>query len=247
MAGTLSTCRSPFSWEERKVRLFFRMADGRDPGRDSSLHPGLSLQRRKASGPPCTRPLQLLSRRSLLGAPSCPQARPSVCGGGRSPVSLSGDPASQSSGVLPISCLPFCVPGLHFCSPGWDAFQGACYKHFSARRSWEEAENKCRMYGAHLASISTPEEQDFINSGLGTGREATLATCSLIHTFPHSSVSQLKSVLLTPLYVHSGTHYLVYLIHSFTFPSCLPPSHSTRGQWGFWQRRAEKYAENTPA
>ena len=25
------------------------------------------------------------------------------------------------------------------------------------------------MYGAHLASISTPEEQDFINSGLGTG------------------------------------------------------------------------------
>uniref|UniRef100_A0A8C2NHA9 Brevican core protein n=1 Tax=Capra hircus TaxID=9925 RepID=A0A8C2NHA9_CAPHI len=54
--------------------------------------------------------------------------------------------------------------GLHFCSPGWDAFQGACYKHFSTRRSWEEAENRCRMYGAHLASIGTPEEQDFINN-----------------------------------------------------------------------------------
>lgn len=35
------------------------------------------------------------------------------------------------------------------------------------------------MYGAHLASISTPEEQDFINSGLGAGLEGTLITCSL--------------------------------------------------------------------
>ncbi|XP_054938267.1 brevican core protein-like [Physeter macrocephalus] len=68
------------------------------------------------------------------------------------------------SGSSRLRCLPFCVLGLRFCSPGWDAFQGACYKHFSTRRSWEEAENKCRMYGAHLASISTPEEQDFINN-----------------------------------------------------------------------------------
>ena len=161
-----------------------------------------------------------------------PAPRSAAVGGAQSPCL--GTQPLRVLGSSPLSCLPFCVPGLHFCSPGWDAFQGACYKHFSTRRSWEEAENKCRMYGAHLASISTPEEQHFINSGLGTGREATLATCSLIHTFTHSSVSQLKSVLLTPLYIHSGTHYLVYLIHSYTFPSCLPPSHSTRGQWGFW-------------
>ncbi|XP_009572235.1 PREDICTED: brevican core protein-like, partial [Fulmarus glacialis] len=52
---------------------------------------------------------------------------------------------------------------LEKCSPGWDSFQGACYKHFSTRRSWEDAETQCRHYGGHLATILTPEEQDFIN------------------------------------------------------------------------------------
>lgn len=146
---------------------------------------------KEGMGPPCTRPGQLLTRRSLSGAALPPSAPPLGLRRWEEPsLPVWGPSLSRVLGSSPLSCLLFCVPGLHFCSPGWDAFQGACYKHFSTRRSWEEAENKCRMYGAHLASISTPEEQDFINSGLGTGREATLVTCSLIHTFTHSSVSQ---------------------------------------------------------
>jgi len=53
------------------------------------------------------------------------------------------------------------------CSPSWDSFQGACYKHFSTRRSWEDAESQCRNFGGHLATILTPEEQDFINGMWG--------------------------------------------------------------------------------
>uniref|UniRef100_A0A8C3S121 Brevican core protein n=1 Tax=Chelydra serpentina TaxID=8475 RepID=A0A8C3S121_CHESE len=71
-----------------------------------------------------------------------------------------------------ISCI--CLPGYggetcetgesRWCSPGWDSFQGSCYKHFATRRSWEEAETQCRRYGGHLANIMTPEEQNFINN-----------------------------------------------------------------------------------
>lgn len=69
-----------------------------------------------------------------------------------------------------LSWLLFLSPGLRKCQPGWDAFEGFCYKHFSARRSWEDAETRCREHGGHLANIMSPEEQSFINSrGLGLG------------------------------------------------------------------------------
>lgn len=55
-------------------------------------------------------------------------------------------------------------PDLEKCRPGWQSFQGSCYKHFSTRRSWEDAETQCRKQGGHLANIMTPEEQSFINS-----------------------------------------------------------------------------------
>lgn len=55
---------------------------------------------------------------------------------------------------------------LEQCEPGWDKFHGFCYRHFSQRLSWEVAEQHCRMVGAHLVSIMSPEEQDYINSRL---------------------------------------------------------------------------------
>uniref|UniRef100_A0A3P8VBH3 C-type lectin domain-containing protein n=1 Tax=Cynoglossus semilaevis TaxID=244447 RepID=A0A3P8VBH3_CYNSE len=53
---------------------------------------------------------------------------------------------------------------LERCEPSWDKFHGFCYRHFSQRLSWEVAEQHCRMLGAHLVSIMTPEEQSYINS-----------------------------------------------------------------------------------
>ncbi|NXL87652.1 PGCB protein, partial [Alectura lathami] len=78
---------------------------------------------------------------------------------------LNGGTCTEDGACL---CLPgyggsSCERPLKRCSPGWDSFQGACYKHFSTRRSWEDAETQCRHYGGHLATILTPEEQDFIN------------------------------------------------------------------------------------
>ncbi|XP_071656462.1 brevican core protein isoform X4 [Patagioenas fasciata] len=81
---------------------------------------------------------------------------------------LNGGTCTEDGAHPACLCLPgyggsSCERPLEKCSPGWDGFQGACYKHFSTRRSWEDAESQCRHYGGHLATILTPEEQDFIN------------------------------------------------------------------------------------
>ncbi|XP_014816731.1 PREDICTED: brevican core protein [Calidris pugnax] len=81
---------------------------------------------------------------------------------------LNGGTCTEDGAHLACLCLPgyggsTCERPLEKCSPGWDSFHGACYKHFSTRRSWEDAESQCRHYGGHLATILTPEEQDFIN------------------------------------------------------------------------------------
>uniref|UniRef100_A0A3B3SEF0 Brevican n=1 Tax=Paramormyrops kingsleyae TaxID=1676925 RepID=A0A3B3SEF0_9TELE len=64
-------------------------------------------------------------------------------------------------------CLPtywgqLCQTDLAPCDADWQKFQGFCYRHFSNQQAWEEAEQHCRTHGGHLASVWTPEEQDFI-------------------------------------------------------------------------------------
>ncbi|KAM4596327.1 brevican core protein-like [Fundulus diaphanus] len=50
------------------------------------------------------------------------------------------------------------------CEDGWTKFQGNCYLHFSDREEWLDAEGRCRDLNAHLVSIITPEEQQFVSA-----------------------------------------------------------------------------------
>ncbi|NXO47989.1 PGCA protein, partial [Aramus guarauna] len=66
-------------------------------------------------------------------------------------------------------CLPsyggdLCEIDIENCEEGWTKFQGHCYRHFEERETWMDAETRCRQHQAHLSSIITPEEQEFVNS-----------------------------------------------------------------------------------
>ncbi|KAM4744357.1 aggrecan core protein-like [Anableps anableps] len=50
------------------------------------------------------------------------------------------------------------------CEDGWTKFQGNCYLYFSDREEWLQAEERCRDLNAHLVSIVTPEEQQFVSA-----------------------------------------------------------------------------------
>ncbi|KAK3513747.1 hypothetical protein QTP70_028726 [Hemibagrus guttatus] len=52
------------------------------------------------------------------------------------------------------------------CDHSWKKFHGHCYKFFSRRHTWEDAEKDCRELSGHLTSVTSSMEQDFLN-GLG--------------------------------------------------------------------------------
>uniref|UniRef100_A0A3Q2R109 Neurocan n=1 Tax=Fundulus heteroclitus TaxID=8078 RepID=A0A3Q2R109_FUNHE len=68
-------------------------------------------------------------------------------------------------------CLPSyggatCEKGNGGCDAGWDCrFHGHCYRYFSRRHTWEDAEKDCREHSGHLASIHSAAEQSFIRGG----------------------------------------------------------------------------------
>uniref|UniRef100_A0A3P8WER1 Neurocan core protein-like n=1 Tax=Cynoglossus semilaevis TaxID=244447 RepID=A0A3P8WER1_CYNSE len=68
-------------------------------------------------------------------------------------------------------CLPSyggdtCEKDIEGCEHGWWKFHGHCYRYFSHRHTWEDAEKDCREHSAHLSSVVSTSEQGFIN-GLG--------------------------------------------------------------------------------
>lgn len=56
------------------------------------------------------------------------------------------------------------------CDHTWRKFHGHCYRYFSRRHTWEDAEKDCREHSGHLASIHSVAEQNFIRGGWRTGR-----------------------------------------------------------------------------
>ena len=48
------------------------------------------------------------------------------------------------------------------CAPNWVELNGYCYRYFSERTSWDNAEAACVFYGGHLASVHSKAENDFI-------------------------------------------------------------------------------------
>uniref|UniRef100_A0A6Q2X157 Neurocan b n=1 Tax=Esox lucius TaxID=8010 RepID=A0A6Q2X157_ESOLU len=67
-------------------------------------------------------------------------------------------------------CLPSysgatCEKDTEGCEHSWRKFHGHCYRYFSRRHTWEDAEKDCREHSGHLASIHTLQEQNFINGG----------------------------------------------------------------------------------
>lgn len=68
-------------------------------------------------------------------------------------------------------CLPsyggdMCEKDVEGCEHGWRKFHGHCYRYFTHRHTWEDAEKDCREHSAHLSSVVSAAEQEFIN-GLG--------------------------------------------------------------------------------
>ncbi|XP_035677228.1 collectin-12-like [Branchiostoma floridae] len=50
------------------------------------------------------------------------------------------------------------------CRRGWSGYKGHCYKLMTDKKSWKNAKKKCKRHGAKLASITSREEANFINS-----------------------------------------------------------------------------------
>ncbi|KAJ8343948.1 hypothetical protein SKAU_G00312770 [Synaphobranchus kaupii] len=59
---------------------------------------------------------------------------------------------------------PAATVEVHGCADGWTVFEGHCYLYVTQRDTWEAAEQHCQDLNSHLASIHSPQEQEFITA-----------------------------------------------------------------------------------
>ncbi|XP_053141565.1 snaclec coagulation factor X-activating enzyme light chain 1-like isoform X2 [Hemicordylus capensis] len=73
------------------------------------------------------------------------------------------------------ACSQNCLCAQGACQSGWVQYQSACYKAVSEPNNWTDAEISCSSLGknAHLASIHSAEENDFIFHLMGKPLEYT--------------------------------------------------------------------------
>jgi len=67
-----------------------------------------------------------------------------------------GDPLKNS-----LTFRPGCGPGPDLNFP-WKSFEGGCYKLFREKMTWYQAEQKCHRHLAHLVSITSAAENEFV-------------------------------------------------------------------------------------
>ncbi|KAK3729848.1 hypothetical protein RRG08_058164 [Elysia crispata] len=91
--------------------------------------------------------------------------------GSRTDSSPSKASAAAVDGVYPVKRDPTRgsvatggdVAGMQLsCRDGWESFQGKCYKAFYEKKNFDDASAKCRQEGAHLLSLHSPKESQFV-------------------------------------------------------------------------------------
>uniref|UniRef100_A0A3Q2DPI7 Aggrecan core protein n=1 Tax=Cyprinodon variegatus TaxID=28743 RepID=A0A3Q2DPI7_CYPVA len=82
------------------------------------------------------------------------------------PAGLAAPSAEAKPAFVLSDIICFTAAEEQWCEDGWTKFQGNCYLHFSEREEWLDAEKRCRDLNAHLVSIITPEEQQFVSANM---------------------------------------------------------------------------------
>ncbi|KAM7373565.1 hypothetical protein PAMP_008407 [Pampus punctatissimus] len=69
------------------------------------------------------------------------------------------------------------------CLPDWYSYGSRCFRFFYTPMTWFDAENYCLYFGANLASIHNPGEQEFIWEIVGGNNRAWIGGSDAVKSF----------------------------------------------------------------